>query len=746
MSKLRVCVIATLTLLLIASTTSATTFHGDAARTGNFTSHGPKTNEILWKTNLTGLIGSSPVVWQGKVYVVNWYGWGNWSPGLYCIDAETGRILWRNDNIIGASTPAIYNGTLIVGSLSGKLYAVNATTGEIIWEKTLEKNPEWWGIASSPLIYNGTIYVVTFSDGTLHALDFSGRELWNISTGNRVGTYSSPSAYGGIIFFAGNKTSNELYAVNESGKVLWTFKVDSMIVNTPSIGYGKVFFATKNRLYAVYINGTEAWNVSFSGTISTAALAYGKVYIGSAEGKLYCMNASSGGVEWVFEANGKIDSSPAVADGIVYFATNTPNGTVYAVYAENGTLLWKYTLVPPEGKYYNIMSSPFIYDGKLYIGADNGYVYAFGRNPVIWEGTVILSPGKVKVELKDGSVSEVDGLSALAALWMASKIGNFSVTIANTSWGLYVESIAGIYPEGLSGWMYWVNFPEENIPSISAADYILENGDTLIFYYGSYDPQTWEQSKPNESSYLVIIHVAVSNVVWEGEVTLYPEKVRITLKDGNETEINGLSALAALLKASEVGGFNVSILNTSWGLYVESIADIPSNGTFYWLYWVNYPEESFPSVGAADYVLSDGDEVIFYYGYYNSTTWQPSPPEKSPYVVKIKVKVPTKAYVTSLSVSNAFRGGFVNATVNVTALKNGWFVIVVSGTNANGDSIAGISMLKLNAGETVTVPVIIPIPQQIQTGKYELFAGVYELSDYPKEVAHIFGKAVCEVS
>ena len=746
MSKLRVCVIAALMLLVIASTASATTFHGDAARTGNFTSHGPKTNEILWKTNLTGLIGSSPVVWQGKVYVVNWYGWGNWSPGLYCIDAETGKILWRNNNITGASTPAIYNGILIVGSLSGKLYAVNATTGEIIWEKTLEKNPEWWGLASSPLIYNGTIYVVTFSDGTLHALDFSGRELWNISTGNRVGTYSSPSAYNGIIFFAGNMTSNELYAVNESGKVLWTFKVDSMIVNTPSIGYGKVFFATKNRLYAVYINGTEAWNVSFNGTISTAALAYGKVYIGSAEGKLYCMNASSGEVEWVFEANGKIDSSPAVADGIVYFATNTPNGTVYAVYAENGTLLWKYTLIPPEGKYYNIMSSPFIYNGKLYIGADNGYVYAFGRNPVIWEGTVMLSPGKVKVELKDGSVSEVDGLSALAALWMASKIGNFSVTIANTSWGLYVESIAGISPEGLSGWMYWVNFPEENIPSVGAADYILENGDTLIFYYGSYDPQTWEPSKPNESSYLVIIHVAVSNVVWEGEVTLYPEKLRITLKDGNETEINGLSALAALLKASEVGGFNVSILNTSWGLYVESIADIPPNGTFYWLYWVNYPEESFPSVGAADYVLSDGDEVIFYYGYYNSTTWQPSTPEESPYVVKIKVKVPTKAYVTSLSVSNAFRGGFANATVNVTALKNGWFVIVVSGTNANGDSIAGISMVKLNAGETVAVPVMIPIPQQIQTGKYELFAGVYELSDYPKEVAHIFGKAVCEVS
>jgi len=519
-----------------------------------------------------------------------------------------------------------------------------------------------------------------------------------------------------------------------------------MIINTPAVGYGMVFFSTPTRFYAVFLNGTEAWNRSINGTMSTPAIAYGKVFVGTMDGVLYCFNATTGAVEWTFQANGKIYSSPAVADGVVYFATNVPNGTIYAVNVENGTLLWRYTLNPPEGLYYNIMSSPFIFNGKLYIGADDGYIYAFGHNPVIWEGKVFLSPSKVEITLKDGSVVNVSGLSALAALWKAAKSGNFSLSIVNTSWGLYVESVAGITPEGLSGWFYWVNFPNESMPSVGAADYTLENGDTLIFYYGSYDPKTYEPSKPNESDYLVIIHVVTTNVLWEGEVTLYPEEMEIALKDGNTTKIDGVSALAALWKASELGNFSVSIENASWGLFVESIANISPNGSYYWFYWVNYPEESLPAIGAAEYMLKDGDEVIFYYGYYNTTTWSPPKPEESLYVVKIKVKIPNKAYITSLSVSNAFRGGFANATVNVTALESGWFVIVVSGVNSNGDSIAGISAVKLSSGEKTSVPVIIPIPQQAQPGSYELHAGIYTLSNYPTKVEQIFGKAVCEVS
>ncbi len=744
LTKFRIVSMA-IALILLSQITSAVTLQLDEIRSGNFSDQGPKEGSVIWKANLTGLVGSSPVVWDNKVYVSNWYGWGSWNPGLYSIDAFTGKIIWVNGNITGASTPAIHNGMLIIGSLSGKLYAVNASTGKILWKRVLERNPEWWGIASSPLVYNGRIYVTTFSDGTLHALDMDGNEIWNVTTGNRVNQYASPSAVGGMILFAGNSTSNMLYSVRENGSVAWTFPADGRITGTPSAGYGMIFFTTENRLYALNLNGTEAWSMAFNGTISSPAVAYGKVFAGSMDGRFYCINATSGEVLWVFDANGKIYSSPAVADGVVYFATNVPNGTVYALNVENGSLIWAYSMNPPEGAYYNIMSSPFVYMGMLFIGADDGHLYAFGKNPVIWSGEVELSREKVQVTLKDGSTAEVDGLSAIAALWKASILGNFSVEIVNSSWGLYVESVAGIKPSGLNGWMYWVNYPDEPMPSVGAADYILENGDRLIFYFGSYDPDTWEPSKPDRSGYIVVINVSLSSTLWEGEIILEPENVTISLSDGSNTSISSLSALAALWKASQLGGFNVTIRNTSWGLYVESVADIAPNATHYWLYWVDYPDKPSPSVGAGDYILSDGDTLIFYFGYYNSTTWEPSSPDESPYIVKIHVRITGGAKITGLNVSDGVRGGYATANASVEGLIDGWYVIVVSGTNDDGDSIAGVTVVRLSPGDSLTVPVIIPVPQQAQTGTYRLYAGIYRLSEYPEMVIDIYGSADCEV-
>lgn len=305
--------IFTLILIFSISVADASTFHFDDGRTGNFSDAGPKIPKLLWKTDLTGLIGASPVYWDGKVFVTNWYA-GSWNPGLYCINSSNGDVVWRNENITGASTVAIANDLLFVGSISGKFYCLNATTGRIIWSKNLEDNPSWWGIASSSLIYNNRTYITTFSRGVLHALDFNGNELWNFIT-EESSPYTSPSASNSVIFFAGNDT---LYCLNESGGVIWNFAVYEQIKNTPSIDYGKVFFATETKLYTINLDGDEVWNRTLNGTISTAALAYGNVYIGSKDGVLYCINASNGDEVWNFTANGKIDPSPALSLSLIH--------------------------------------------------------------------------------------------------------------------------------------------------------------------------------------------------------------------------------------------------------------------------------------------------------------------------------------------------------------------------------------------------------------------------------------------
>lgn len=591
--------------ILLSAPSSATTFHGDVQRTGNFTAEKEILPIVAWKQELSGLVDGSPVYSDGKIYVVNWYGWGSWNPGLYCLNATTGEILWRNENIQGASSPAVYGDVVVVGNFSGHLHYVNSTTGVIEKSVLLEQSPSWYGIASSPLIYNGSVYVATFSNGTLWKLDLNGSILWKCTTGGEISPYTSPAAYGNLIFFAGNESGDKLLAVYENGTVAWKFPVEGKVTNSPSVGEGKVFIATDKKLYAVNSDGGEAWNVSFSGSLSTAAIAYGNIYVGSKDGKLYCFNATSGKEIWNFTANGKIDSSPAVANGVVYFATNTQEGTIYAVDAFNGKLLWFYRLKPPEGSYYNIMSSPFIADNRLFIGADDGHVYCFNS----------------------------------------------------------------------TGWMKF-------------------------------------------------------------NVTLVPVNKTITV-NGTNYEIREDTALGALMKASnheENGteiGFEIT-LDDSWyesygSFLISSIMGV-KNAEDWSEWWGIWNETSPLFVGANQYQVRNGEKI--YYGYGDGSSL-----ENCSVVLEIHANVKPIVEITNLTVSSGKLGGNATAWANVTSFEEGWFVLVISGLNEQGDCIAGISTFHLKEGESLRVPVLLHIPQRNTAGNYSLHAGIYKLSEYPERIS-----------
>ena len=66
--------------------------------------------------------------------------------------------------------------------------------------------------------------------------------------------------------------------------------------------------------------------------------------------------------------NGASGSSPAIAEGAVYF-TGTDN-FFYVLDAETGEGRWKFKI---EG---SVASPPVIVDGVVYFGSNNGYLYA----------------------------------------------------------------------------------------------------------------------------------------------------------------------------------------------------------------------------------------------------------------------------------------------------------------------------------------------------------------------------------
>jgi outer membrane protein assembly factor BamB len=71
---------------------------------------------------------------------------------------------------------------------------------------------------------------------------------------------------------------------------------------------------------------------------------------------------------WVFAVPTSVDGTPAVADGVVYVGDD--NGNIYALTAASGTLRWKLS----TGS--SVVSRPAVVDGTVYIGSENNDVYA----------------------------------------------------------------------------------------------------------------------------------------------------------------------------------------------------------------------------------------------------------------------------------------------------------------------------------------------------------------------------------
>jgi len=485
-------------------------FHRGPERTGDAFGYAPVTGNLLWKTDVSqtgsGFIGSGASVADGRLYVTNWPSKGL-APGLgiHCVNVADGSVIWSNP--IGksgsVSTPAIEIGgdRLFVGSKDeGELYCINKTTGDTIWKIAIENDPGYYGLASSPLINDGTVYVVSFSDGRLHAIDFNGTEEWSYRTEGGSDWYMSAAADGSRLFFGGGNAMNCVDLATHAEA--WTYSVGGKVTTTPAVRDGVVYFATAKpdkTLYAVDVaTGSLIWSTDLAGSLSSPAVSGGRVYIGDKDERINCFDARSGSMIWNRTLGGPCMSSPVVAGGMVYVTANYGRGTIYGFDAEAGVLEWSY-----DTGNWNI-AQPSVSDGMLFVGSDTGCLYAF--SDMVWEGSV--APGSGTLDLiadNSGKEYPINGSSALAALIRAADAGGFNYTI-NDSWyddygSLRPDSIAGRSEEGGDGWLYWVNYPDEPSPSRTADHVELSGGDVVTWYYGGME------TVPDETDMLIWVRI-----------------------------------------------------------------------------------------------------------------------------------------------------------------------------------------------------------------------------------------------
>jgi eukaryotic-like serine/threonine-protein kinase len=135
------------------------------------------------------------------------------------------------------------------------------------------------------------------------------------------------------------------------------------------------------------------WKFQTAGrVISSAAVENGLVYVGSTDKNFYAIDQQTGALKWKFVTEGPVVSSPAVAGGVVYFGSY--DGKFYALDAATGQLKWKFETagerryagrrlhgllpagetMPDPWDYF--LSSPAVWNSDVYFGSGDGNVYA----------------------------------------------------------------------------------------------------------------------------------------------------------------------------------------------------------------------------------------------------------------------------------------------------------------------------------------------------------------------------------
>ncbi len=331
----------------------------------------------LWVHNSHSLLEFPPVIYGDHIFQLAD------DAVLNAINLKTGHTFWTQPiGRLSASTPAVSASTVYATVLSsgnsaspGRVVALNSKTGAIRWSRNLSSPSE-----SSPMLDGNRLYLGSQS-GIVYALDTrNGNVLWTYHAGGSV--KASPTLAGGILYFG--DYSGHVQAISaQTGRRIWISSSEGTLLgsgtfySTAAVIYGRVFLGnTDGRVYAYDAStGKLDWAVQtgayvYASPAVTNAPGLGPtIYLGSYDGTFYAINARSGHVSWKFNAHGRISGSATIVGRIVYFADLGQHHT-YGLGISTGRPLFEMD----TGAF-----DPVISDGKdIYL---TGYTGLYGLAP-----------------------------------------------------------------------------------------------------------------------------------------------------------------------------------------------------------------------------------------------------------------------------------------------------------------------------------------------------------------------------
>jgi len=287
--------------------------------TASWPESGPK---IAWEISIgTGF--SSMAVSSGRVYAM---GNRNDTDIVYCLNAETGKEIWRHSyaselqakNYEGGpnATATVDGNRVYTFSKHGKVFGLNAANGAVVWEKDLHKDfgikPPTWGFASSPLVYKNMIILNAGTFGI--ALDkSSGERIWQNGKGAAGYSTAVPYTLEGKECVALFSSKHVGGVVAKSGEIVWRYgwetSYDENIADQIVSG-NRVFVSSELGVGCALLKierdkVTEVWrNKDMQNHLNSSVLWKGHIY-GIDKKRLRCMNFETGKVAWTREGLGK---------------------------------------------------------------------------------------------------------------------------------------------------------------------------------------------------------------------------------------------------------------------------------------------------------------------------------------------------------------------------------------------------------------------------------------------------------
>tara|TARA_B100000749_G_scaffold280899_1_gene280949 strand:- start:24414 stop:25559 length:1146 start_codon:yes stop_codon:yes gene_type:complete len=278
--------------------------------------------------------------------------------------------------VIHRFQPLVFKGMVIQGNAIDGIVAYDRNTGSKIWKRTIENGVEAGAVIS------GNSLLFPASDGYFYSLNvYNGKTNWAFPIRSE-GT-GRPHVEGNLVYFiSGN---NIAYALDvKSGRQVWLYNRRSTTMlsirggSQPTV-YGSSVILGFNDGYLVSLDrrkGQLNWQKRlntkrrFTDIDARPVIEDGKIFVGSFDEALFCLDANTGNEIWKYEEGGY--AAVTISGDRIYYSTTSQN--IVALDKKSGKLIWK---VSTDSGY---LTQPQIYKSTVIVGESDGGLMALDGN------------------------------------------------------------------------------------------------------------------------------------------------------------------------------------------------------------------------------------------------------------------------------------------------------------------------------------------------------------------------------